>query len=409
MDEVLICPICDRDLGEGIPDFCPTCAWDCRNDITLCLSLHEYSQAEREEYYTRFANAKQLWQKQRAEEEKLRTAEEEKDRKLKELAAKCSDLKTRICALTQDPRGADALILLDEYDKLNAGDKWVADHRRKIQEIQDSERREIGSKCSALRASINNSIQKQQWADALKLLDGFDTLSNGNSWSAEQRKLIQNRMLFRPTTKPVLASLPTSRPQPSNQDWVPNKQGSPYIRVFLAVGVVVIAAIVGFYSLREEQIGIPVNELSEVPELAPESDTTLTPKRSAKNANPSNKLLSFIDDFDDNRNNWNLKGSGSSYGRIQGGILKIVNDSSSKFVITKKTDFNFDNNWRLTFRIHNNQSSDRENVVGFAGKVNDSGEGNEYRVRMFGWHLNPQGEPTIAPFTIIEVVSQRLV
>lgn len=87
---------------------------------------------------------------------------------------------------------------------------------------------------------------------------------------------------------------------------------------------------------------------------------------------------------------------------IQNSILKIVNNSSSRFVVTKKTDFNFDNNWRLTFRIHNNQYSDRENVVGFAGKVNDSGEGNEYRIRMFGWHLNPQGEPTIAPFTIID-------
>lgn len=399
------CPVCDRDLTTRIPDLCPTCGWDCWNDITLSLSLHKYSEKERGDYFIRLTKAQQLWQEKKDEKDTLRKAEEEKKRIQKEIAAKCSALKTHISVLTIDKQWAEAIRLLDEYDKLKTSDKWAVDQRRKIQELQDKEKREFEETCSALRASINSSILKQQLQEALKFLDEYDRLIIGDSWSTEQRKLIQDRMSIKPTPRPVPVPLPTPSPPPSNQDRVPHKKGSAHLWIYFVVAVVVIAAIVGFYNFRKTQLGVPVYRLSEVSEPAAETDTTLTPKHSASNVNPSINTLSFLDDFDDNRNNWNLKSYVDSYAIIQNGILKIVNNSSSRFVITKKTDFNFDNNWKLSFRIHNvnaSHSFENDNVIGFAGNHKENGEGDEYRIRMFGWHLNPLGEPTQSPFTIID-------
>jgi len=318
MQKIFKCPVCGEGLSAPVQDICPVCGWDCGNDITLSLSLNEFSQAEREEYDSRLANAKKLWQKKKDEKERRKINEQEKEKKEKENTGKCTDLKNRTTGLMRNQKWSEALKLLDKLDRLNAGDKWAAEQRRKIQEIQDSEQRELEARCSVLRASINGSIdqrqwteaielldeydrlktsdswsaeqrrkiqafrdnvrreaeersntlksrirahvQQYQWPEALKLLDEYDRLIIGNSWSAEQRKLIQDRMSFRSPPRPVPAQLPTHGPKPSHQDRALRKSGSSYLWIFLVIGVVVIAAIVGIRNLGTVQRIMPVQD-----------------------------------------------------------------------------------------------------------------------------------------------------
>lgn len=185
------CPVCNTVLNNDIPDLCPTCGWECGIDITLCMSLYEFSQKEREEYNVRLAKAQMIWQKKRDEEDKRKKIEQENERIRKEKAARCSALKTQITGLMRDQECTDAIKLLDEYDNLKPADLWAAEKRRKIFKILDSEQKKIDAKCSALQTSINELIQKQFWAEAEQLLDYYDELKADDKWSVEQRRIIQ--------------------------------------------------------------------------------------------------------------------------------------------------------------------------------------------------------------------------
>jgi len=191
MNEAVICPVCKTDLGRDVPNFCHICGWDCGNDITLSLSLNKFSQAEREDYDSRLANAKQLWQKKKDEEKRLQKAKNEEQRKRKAVAAQCAALKPRINGAIRERKWTEALKLLDEYDQLKPGLKLVAEQRSKIEASQDIERKEYDERCSALKSSVNTLIQRRRWAEALKLLDEYDKFKSGDKWTENTRMKIR--------------------------------------------------------------------------------------------------------------------------------------------------------------------------------------------------------------------------
>lgn len=222
------CPVCGNYLGDNIPAICPVCGWDCGNDITLSLSLNEFSQAEREEYDNRFANAKQLWQKKKDEEEKLRKAEEEEERKLKELAAKCSDLKTLVNGLMRD----------------------------------------------------------RKWAEALKLLNQYDELDAGTTWAAEQRKVIHAALMPSPSPKPDPDTQRThsQTPLPQPKSYSKSRIHS-YILLLMIIIVLILSTVIGFRYCRPSQTEYPVTDSIEVGDVKPiedsdsEEDSKLSPKK----------------------------------------------------------------------------------------------------------------------------------
>ena len=204
----LRCPVCGTNLGSEIPDFCPICGWECGTDITLHLSLNEHSLREVADYEKRLNQARDLWQKKKDDKEKLRRAEEEKEVKLKEIAAKCSALKTRINALTRDQKWAEALQLLDEYDELKDGDKWAAEERKRIVEKRSNDIRELDAKYSALKTRITDLRLSKDWSAALSLLDEYENLKDSDYWSSEQRKLIERLMTQKPIPEPKIEPEP---------------------------------------------------------------------------------------------------------------------------------------------------------------------------------------------------------
>ncbi len=56
------CPVCNLPLSQQLPPFCPQCAWDLKNDLTLNAFLSPIPEKDFANYRKKLNLAKQNWQ-----------------------------------------------------------------------------------------------------------------------------------------------------------------------------------------------------------------------------------------------------------------------------------------------------------------------------------------------------------
>jgi len=79
------CPVCELELPDPVPPFCPRCAWDLKNDPTLTVFLSPIPDEVVEEYRQRFGIAKENWRKSREVADRQKEMESELGRIQKRL------------------------------------------------------------------------------------------------------------------------------------------------------------------------------------------------------------------------------------------------------------------------------------------------------------------------------------
>jgi|BioPla2DNA2_1021312.scaffolds.fasta_scaffold03876_6 sulfatase modifying factor 1 len=129
MNETKKCPVCDTDLGNTIPDFCPICGWECGTDISLIPSLTRPSDGDLEYYRKKLGLAREVWSKSQSQSqeqakrlgdkdreiEALRKQLEEKDKDKAVAEKKAAEAQDQIKALGKDKASLE--IELDEAKK----------------------------------------------------------------------------------------------------------------------------------------------------------------------------------------------------------------------------------------------------------------------------------------------------
>ena len=55
------CPVCELEISESIPSFCPQCGWDLKNDLTLVPSLDNIPDEFLEDYRQRLKITRENW------------------------------------------------------------------------------------------------------------------------------------------------------------------------------------------------------------------------------------------------------------------------------------------------------------------------------------------------------------
>jgi len=80
------CPVCELELPDPVPPFCPRCAWGLKNDPTLTVFLSPIPDEVVEEYRQRFGIARENWRKSQESADRQKEMESELGRIQKRLA-----------------------------------------------------------------------------------------------------------------------------------------------------------------------------------------------------------------------------------------------------------------------------------------------------------------------------------
>lgn len=111
------CPVCGTDLGDAIPDFCPTCGWECSTDITLFPSLTPLHGSDWDYYQRKLIQARERWTKTQDEIAKLAKAQADLEKKLKEARSISGVNKQKSVAFNRTTEQTRQKIKDIEFDK----------------------------------------------------------------------------------------------------------------------------------------------------------------------------------------------------------------------------------------------------------------------------------------------------
>ena len=111
------CPVCGTDLGDAIPDFCPTCGWECSTDITLFPSLTPLHGSDWDYYQRKLIQARERWTKTQDEIAKLAKAKADLEKKLKEARSISGMNKQKSAAFNRTTEQTRQKIKDIEFDK----------------------------------------------------------------------------------------------------------------------------------------------------------------------------------------------------------------------------------------------------------------------------------------------------
>lgn len=135
MPKQVKCPVCGAELDAQVPDFCPTCGWECGMDITLIPSLSKPTDRDLEYYQSKLSLAKEHWNKNQV---LLREQAKRLDDKDKELAAARKQLaekdKDKAAANKESAKAQKQRKAIEE-DKATF-DRKLAEAERRIRELE---------------------------------------------------------------------------------------------------------------------------------------------------------------------------------------------------------------------------------------------------------------------------------
>jgi len=98
------CPVCGTDLSDAVPDFCPTCSWECGIDLTLFPSLTHHTKRDLDYYQRKLAQARECWTKKQDEISKLDKAKADLEKNLKEARNRSGANKQKSAVLKRKSR-----------------------------------------------------------------------------------------------------------------------------------------------------------------------------------------------------------------------------------------------------------------------------------------------------------------